>query len=232
MGLFRPYERKAPDATPSTQEGKATPPVGRVSSLTPKGEKRAAKRESATLPVAPVTPSEESVRTTRVVTRTPQKKQGATPTRRQAEADRMQRLHPSLNKREQKRADRDSRYKARVDSWDKIEGSPERMLLRDYVDVRWTITEFLLPVMLLLMASVVATAAWPSISFYIGTGLWLMLGLSIINTAIMWKGFKKLLAERLPNVAKRGLLMYMFNRALMIRRFRRPSPRVVRGASI
>ncbi len=144
----------------------------------------------------------------------------------------MQRLHPNLSKADQRRANRDSRYKSRVDTWDKVEGSPERILLRDFVDVRWTITEFLLPVMLLLMASVIATSRWLAISFYIGTGLWLMLGLSIINTAIMWKGFKTLLAERVPNASKRGLLMYMFNRALMIRRFRRPGPRVVRGEAI
>ena len=236
MGLFRPYERKSPDAIDPAQEVQPTPAGGRISSLTPKGEKRATKRETASQPVSPPSPAEpittKRVGATQIVTRTPQRKQGATPTRRQAEADRMQRLHPSLSKADQRRANRDSRYKARVDSWDKIEGSPERTLLRDYVDVRWTITEFLLPVMLLLMASVVATSAWPAVSFYIGTGLWLMLGLSIINTAIMWNGFKKVLAERLPNTVKRGLLMYMFNRALMIRRFRRPPPRVVRGASL
>ena len=78
----------------------------------------------------------------------------------------------------------------------------------------------------------IATSAWPAVSFYIGTGLWLMLGLSLINTAVMWNGFKKVLAEKVPDAPRRGLLMYMFNRSLMIRRFRRPAPRVVRGASI
>ncbi len=232
MGLFRPYERKAPDAADPTQTEQSGSSAGRISSLTPKGEKRAATREGANEPVSAPSPAEAPDRTTRVVARTPQKKQGATPTRRQAEAERMQRLHPSLSKADQRRANRDSRYAARVDSWDRIEKTPERTLLRDYVDARWTITEFLLPVMLLLMVSVVATSAWPAVSFYIGTGLWLMLGLSIINTAVMWNGFKKVLAERIPNAPKRGLLMYMFNRALMIRRFRRPGPAVVRGASI
>ncbi len=236
MGLFRPYERKAPDAIDPTPGDQSTPVGGRISSLTPKGEKRATKRDSASQPASPSSPAEPNstkrAGATQVVTRTPQKKQGATPTRKQAEADRMQRLHPNLSKADQRRANRDSRYKTRVDSWDKVEGSPERTLLRDYVDVRWTITEFLLPVMMLLMVSVIATSAWPAVSFYIGTGLWLMLGLSIINTAVMWNGFKKVLAEKVPNAQKRGLLMYMFNRALMIRRFRRPGPRIVRGASI
>ncbi len=233
MGLFRPYERKAPEAADPERTDQVTPAGGRISSLTPKGEKRAGSRQVSREPVS--TPSPADTTTTHSVqrvSRTPQKKQGATPTRKQAEAERMQRLHPNLSKAEQRRADRESKYKARVDMWDKVESSPERTLLRDYVDVRWTVTEFLLPVMLLLMASVVATSAWPAISFYIGSGLWLMLGLSIINTAIMWNGFKKVLAQRVPNASKRGLLMYMFNRALMIRRFRRPGPRVKRGASI
>lgn len=230
MGLFRPYERKTPDADTT-----ATPEVprsgDRISSLTPKGEQRAEKRVGVTAPPSPAPPV-EAEHAARVVTRTPQKKQGATPTRKQAEAERMQRLHPNHSKAEQRKLDRDSKYKSRVTSWDKVESSPERTLLRDYIDVRWTVTEFMLPAMLLLMAAVVATSRWISVSTYIALGLWVLLGLSFINTAVMWINFKKVLAERVPGASKRGLLMYMFNRSLMIRRFRRPAPRVVRGASI
>ncbi|MGV8846235.1 DUF3043 domain-containing protein [Tessaracoccus sp.] len=228
MGLFRPYERKAADASGTTQPDSTTG-GGRISSLTPKGERRSEKRPTAA--EAPTLPA-DTAHHTQVVTRTPQKKQGATPTRKQAEADRMQRLHPNLSKAEQRRVNRDSKYKSRVDTWDKVENAPERILLRDYIDVRWTITEFMLPAMLLLMAGVVATSRWLTVSTYIGLGLWVLLGMSFINTAIMWRGFKKVMAERVPGASKRGLLMYMFNRSLMIRRFRRPSPRVVRGADI
>ncbi|RMB59637.1 DUF3043 domain-containing protein [Tessaracoccus antarcticus] len=227
VGLFRPYERKAADAPGTAPQEKATG-SSRISSLTPKGEKRAV--ATATSPAT--APTVEAPAGPRVVTRTPQKKEGATPTRRQAEADRMQRLHPNLSKSEQRRADRDSRYKSRVDTWDKVENSPERTLLRDYIDVRWTITEFMLPAMLVLMAGVAATTRWLGVSTYLALGLWVLLGLSFINTAVMWSGFKKVLAQRVPNASKRGLLMYMFNRSLMIRRFRRPGPRVARGASI
>lgn len=228
MGLFRPYERKTSDveATPERQEATER---GRISSLTPKGEKRTAKGGA---PMQTHSEPVEPARTPTVVSRGPQKKEGATPTRKQAEALRMQRLHPSLNKKEQRRADRDARYQSRVESWDKVESSPERTLLRDYVDVRWTITEFMLPAMLILMAAVVATSRWITVSSYIAIGLWVLLGLSFINTFIMWTGFKKVLAERFPNASKRGLLMYMFNRSLMIRRFRRPGPRVERGQAL
>jgi len=45
----------------------------------------------------------------------------------------------------------------------------------------------------------------------------------------MWRGFKKVLAERLPRVSPKGLLMYGMNRMIQIRRFRMPSPRIKRG---
>lgn len=241
MALFRPYERKAADAADPAQDVTGTPRTtggDRISSLTPKGEKRAKKSSasgSTAVQAAEVEDldGEQDPGSKRVITRTPQKKQGATLTRKQAEAQRMQRLHPNLSKSEKRRANRETRYKSRVDSWDKVEQSPERVLIRDYIDVRWTITEFLIPVMLLLMVSVIATTAlWPNLSLYIGAGLYLMLALAIINTWIMWRGFKKVLAERVPNASRRGLLMYMFNRSLMIRRFRRPGPRVERGGDI
>lgn len=233
MGLFRPYERKSPDA-PGTAEPEDAKSGGRISSLTPKGVRRAEKHHDDT-PEASAPPKKSpqtTKQTTKVVPRAPQKKQGATPTRKQAEAERMQRLHPSLDKKDQRRLDKNARYKSRIEGWDKVESSPERVLLRDFVDVRWTVTEFMLPAMLVLMAATVATSAWPSLSFSVGIGLWVLMALSFINTATMWISFKKLLAERVPGAGKRGLLMYMFNRSLMIRRFRRPGPRVKRGESI
>ena len=45
----------------------------------------------------------------------------------------------------------------------------------------------------------------------------------------MWRGFKKVLAARLPKVSPKGLLMYGMNRCIQIRRFRMPPPRIKRG---
>jgi hypothetical protein len=39
------------------------------------------------------------------------------------------------------------------------------------------------------------------------------------------------LAERLPGAPTRGLMMYGINRAIQIRRFRMPAPRIKRGGS-
>ena len=49
---------------------------------------------------------------------------------------------------------------------------------------------------------------------------------------MMWRGFKKVLAERLPKAPPKGLLMYGMNRMIQIRRFRMPPPRIKRGESV
>lgn len=141
----------------------------------------------------------------------------------------MERLHPTLTPKQQRKADRVARESARMEAMDRVEASPERQLLRDYVDTRWTINEFLFPGMILIMAATMLTINNVALSSYIAFGLWILMAMAIINTWIMWRGFKRLLAERHPGAEKRGLLMYMFNRAMMIRRFRRPTPRIARG---
>ncbi|GAA4904179.1 DUF3043 domain-containing protein [Tessaracoccus lubricantis] len=218
MALFRPYERKQSTST------------DRMAALTPKGAKAAAKAEKAaaqpSTPVEPVVePPAQKIKVTR-------KKEGATPSRRQAEAARMDRLHPTLTPKQQRKADAQARSQARMDAWERTENSPARALARDYVDTRWTVAEFMLPAMILVMVGVMVTMQNPVLSSYIAMGLWVLLAITIINVAIMWRGFKKLLAERHPNEPRRGLLVYMFNRALMIRRFRQPGPRVKRGEAI
>lgn len=215
MGLFRPYERST-DQTEATGKDAA-----RLSSLTPK---------------TPTPPAESgparTVETPAAADAGPkghEKKGGATRTRKQAEAERMERLHPTLTPREQRKADKNARATARLEAFDRAEQLPERVLLRDYLDSRWTINEFMLPAMIVVMAATMATMNNVALSTYIALGLWVLLIMAVINTWFMWSGFKKLLAQRHPNANRRGLLMYLFNRSIMIRRFRRPAPRIARG---
>lgn len=213
MGLFRPYER--------TEKTASTKRLDRVS-LTPRTE-----------PVQDAAPTEDAVEDDSsakvVVSRQPRKKEAPTRTRKQAEAERMERLHPTLSPKEQRKRDRAAKAEAHAEAIDKQERSPERVLLRNFVDSRWTINEFMLPAMILIMAAVMLTTNNLALSSTIALGLWVLMAASIINTFFMWRSFKRLLDERLPGTPKRGLLMYMFNRALMIRRFRRPTPVIPRG---
>lgn len=207
MGLFRPYER----TDKSERKRQSTVP---------------AKAVATTTTADPGVPSEK------VVVRRGEKK-APTPTRREAEAARMARLHPNQSPKEQRKAARQARFKSQQETWEKVERSPERTLLRDFVDTRWTVSEFLMPAMILIMAAMLAVSGMGEAGFvastYIAFGLWFIFILAIINIWIMWRGYKQLLDERMPNANRKGLLMYMVNRSMMIRRFRRPGPRVKRG---
>jgi hypothetical protein len=203
VGLFRPYERT------EKSERQRTSTV----STKPDAQPR------------PAAPADNG----KITVRRGAAKSGPTPTRREAEIARMQRLHPSLSPKEQRKADREARFKAQQDAWDRVESSPERALLRDFIDTRWTVAEFLMPAMILIMATMMATMNNAVLSFYVSMSLWGIFIIALINIAVMWRSFKKLLAERHPGASHKGLLMYMVNRSMMLRRFRRPSPRIKRG---
>ena len=44
----------------------------------------------------------------------------------------------------------------------------------------------------------------------------------IVDNFLMWRGFKKVLAARLPKASPKGLLMYGMTRGTQLRRFRMP----------
>lgn len=225
MGLFRPYERQS-DKPGEGTGGKTGQKVGEPKPSTKPERKAGAGADSAnaSTPIAPP-PTTQAEPAPRV----PQKKDAPTKSRRQAEAERMERLHPTLTPKQQKKADRAARDAARMEALDRAEQSPERVLLRDFLDSRWTINEFVLPGMILIMAITMATINNVLMSSYVAMGLWALMIMAIINSWFMWRSFKKILAERVPHANTRGLAMYMFNRSIMLRRFRRPAPRIARG---
>lgn len=219
MGLFRPYERNESAATSD-----------QIATLTPKGQKAAAKAaskeaRSAAGPVeapTPVEPADDKIQVTRSKTE-------PTRSRRQAEADRMEKLHPTLTPRQQRKASSKARRAARMEAMDKIENSAERSFARDYLDTRWTVNEFMLPAFILLMAATMATMTNVMLSSYILLGMWLIIAMVIVNTFLIWRGFKKEFTRRFPNSSLKGLLSYILNRSIMLRRFRQPGPRIKRG---
>lgn len=214
MGLFRPYERTA------KSDRKRTATV-------PEAPKEASKKSSSE-PVKAQGAETATVERTKVRRRG--EKKAPTPTRREAEAARMERLHPNLSPKEQRKAARQARYRAQQEAWDSVEKSPERQLVRDFVDARWTVVEFLMPMMILVMAVMLVAMNNLQLTLYVGMALYGLMFLGIINIIFMWRSFKKLLVERIPGARTKGLLWYMINRAMMIRRFRRPAPRIERGA--
>jgi len=114
------------------------------------------------------------------------------------------------------------------------ERRPERGLIRDYVDSRWTFSEFLMPVFLIVMAVwlailIFAPRAIAAVNLLSLAMLVAMLGW-IIDSWRLWAGVKKQLNVKYPGVSRKGLLSYLNNRAMTPRRWRNPVPRVERGS--
>ena len=103
--------------------------------------------------------------------------------------------------------------------------------MRDYVDARFNVGEFLLPVAGGHPgAQLPVLGAWQPITLAAhGRDVRATSSRSLLDGYMMWRGFKKVLAERLPKVSPKGLLMYGMNRMIQIRRFRMPAPRIKRG---
>lgn len=157
------------------------------------------------------------------------KKDRPTPTRKEAEAARRQRMSSTLGKKEaraaasrQSRADRMKAISAR-------EAAPEKVLMRDYIDARFNLGEFLLPSVVVILAVTILGSYWPSVTLIATLTMYLFILGVFVDGYLMWRGFKRVLAARLPKASPKGLLMYGMTRSTQIRRFRSPPPRIKRG---
>jgi hypothetical protein len=155
-----------------------------------------------------------------------------TPTRRQAELARRQRVNPVLTKKEERVHDREVRRATQAKTMAAQDNQPERVLLRDYIDARFNVTEVLLPAWILVLAVSLLGTRWPVLVEVAVFVVWGLLALAVIDLYLMWRGYKKLLAVKHPGGSTRGLLMLGINRALSIRPWRAPAPRVKRGAKL
>ena len=104
---------------------------------------------------------------------------------------------------------------------------PVRRYVRDYVDARLNLAEFMLPVMLVVLAlSFMRTS---TILLLVTTMTYSILAVAILDTFLMWRRLKRALDEKFgPDTAK-GNGMYAAMRAFQMRRTRMPRPLVVRG---
>jgi hypothetical protein len=160
---------------------------------------------------------------------TGKKKDRPTPTRKEAEAARRQRVTTTLNKKEARAAASRHRRAERMRAVSAREAAPERVLMRDYIDARFNIGEFLLPSVVVILAVTILGSYWPRVTVIATLAMYLFIIAVFVDGYLMWRGFKKVLAARLPNASPKGLLMYGTSRSTQIRRFRSPPPRIKRG---
>lgn len=177
-----------------------------------------------------------------------QKKGRPTPTRKQAEAQRVRPLIPADRKAAKKaaQAKRNEDFRREQEA---LRTGDERYMpaahrglvrrfIRDSVDARWSVSEFLLPVMLLFMVGLTSVVFFfgenPEISRWIVSvlsavfyGLFII---SIIEGFFVWRSIKRSLALTYPNEnLPRGAWFYMYSRLVMARRWRTPAAQVGRG---
>jgi hypothetical protein len=157
------------------------------------------------------------------------KKDRPTPTRKEAEAARRQRMSTTLSKKESRAAAGRQSRSDRMRAISAREATPEKILMRDYIDARFNIGEFLLPSVVVILAVTVLGSYWPRVTLIATLAMYLFILGGFVDGYLMWRGFKKVLAARLPKTSPKGLMLYGMTRSTQIRRFRSPAPRIKRG---
>lgn len=166
----------------------------------------------------------------------------ATPKRKEAEAARKQRMTPPKNRKEANALHRERVREQRVKQRAALAGGgderflpsrdqgPVKKLIRDYIDSRRTIGEFLIPIFLgMFLLSIVLS----SITQYVGTFAWLTVILLLaVDSVRILRGVKQAVIERFGANEARGITMYALMRSWQMRRLRLPKPVVRPGASV
>lgn len=163
----------------------------------------------------------------------PRRKDGPTPTRRQAEAARMARLNPHLSKKEARQRNAAANRTRRMAAVEQRDGTPERQLMRNLVDSRLSPGEFLLPAMMVFLALSFMQQQWAGASLVSLTLMYGYILFVLLDLFLLWRRYKRLAAQRLPRVELKGkgVMMFGFNRTIQMRRLRMPRPTVERGGT-
>jgi Protein of unknown function (DUF3043) len=162
-----------------------------------------------------------------------------TPKRSEAERNRRQPISGSRasaaprtpEEKTRARGDRTRKYEAmkQGESWalNPRDRGPARALARDYIDSKRRISEFYMYILVVLLAAVFLRNKTEQ--QYISPLVLVLVVIILVDAQVIRRSLRKLVGERLPGESTRGLTMYAVMRALQIRRFRMPAPRVRPG---
>ena len=162
-----------------------------------------------------------------------------TPKRKDAQAQNLRPLVPKdrdasrkaakARMRERENAEYEAMQTGDVNHMPKAERLPWRIYIRDYVDARFNLGEFVIPVaFVILVVSIFVTYKWPTLALPLMVLMYVYLFAVIIDIAIMWRKLKKKLIEKYGEKSvARGMrsASYAWSRAIQIRRWRLPKPR-------
>jgi len=188
---------------------------------------------------------DEQVSTTAVLadqSRDPQAPKGRpTPKRSEAQGQRRKAVTAPTDRKAAARQARDSRRTDMAKQREALatgdqrylpvrDKGPVRKFTRDYVDSRFRIAEFFLPIaVLILVLSIVRVGSLQTISLL----LWLIVIVAIVADSFV-TGFRLRgqLRKRFPDQNTKGAVAYGLMRTLQMRRLRLPKPQVTRGTKL
>ncbi|MEU3279341.1 DUF3043 domain-containing protein [Streptomyces antibioticus] len=184
-------------------------------------------------------PADKAVVTDSSQPRHPQAPKGRpTPKRSEARSQRrsvastpMTRKEAAKRQRDERRAQMDRQRQALAGGDERYlpvrDKGPVRKFARDYIDSRFNVAEFFLPMaVVILVLSMIRVGSLQSIALL----LWLVVIVLIVLDSIL-TGFRlrKRITERFPDDNRRGAVAYALMRSLQMRRLRLPKPQVKRG---
>ncbi len=162
-----------------------------------------------------------------------------TPSRKEAEEARKRAMKQPMTRKEQMKREREARAQIRERQQAALKTGDEKYLplrdrgrvrkfTRDYIDRRFTVAEYLLPI--LLVSFIVTTI--PSVAGF-GLFLWLVVTLmTVVDEFLLIRRLKKELKRRFPDESAKGITLYVLLRSTQLRRFRLPKPQIARGAPL
>jgi hypothetical protein len=173
----------------------------------------------------------------------PGAKNRPTPSRREQEAARKRPLVPTDRKAaasESREANRLARSKQRAAMLSGEESGlpardkgPVKRYIRDAVDTRWNVGEFMLPVMMVVLALTFLAPLFPSIAklttYIVFLLVYGLVAAGVLDAFLMWRRIKAKVVAKFGDVPPRGSAMYAILRSFQMRRSRLPRPQVSRG---
>ncbi|MET7384714.1 DUF3043 domain-containing protein [Streptomyces sp. NPDC005385] len=145
-----------------------------------------------------------------------------TPTTRKEAAKRQRDdRRTQMERQRQALANGDERYLPARDK------GPVRRFARDFVDSRFCVAEFFLPMaVVILVMSMLRVGALQNIALLLWLVVIVLIVLDSVGIAIR---MRKQLAQRFPDQSTKGAVRYALMRTLQMRRLRLPKPQVKRG---
>lgn len=106
---------------------------------------------------------------------------------------------------------------------------PAKRLARDYVDAHRRPMEFYMYALIVLIIALFAGKSNSAVGSYMQLFLLVIIAVIAVDAILLRRSIFKVLRERMPKESTRGLAFYAIMRALQLRRFRTPAPRLKPG---